>query len=480
MHVVLVEVHVEVDAEVVEARLDVREHEVDAHLAEHLLLLVARDVEQVARVERHHARRDVGDVVAAVAVFRRGLLEVAREQAAREAVDLRAVVVEVVLAGHFGALRLEDAGEAVANGGPAHAADVNRPGGVRRDELEVDAHARVQIPVPVVGSGLDDGLRECAGGGRVEGDVDEAGARDIHGGDTVECADLGGEFRRELARVDAERLRKLECDARRPVAVVTVLRALEHDVGRRRRAAASLRNARRDGEDGGRQVGGIHDAQAYRRPAERPAGVAPSEARSAMTHNGGMQPGSNRHLTIATAAALILVLSGCVDEPAPVPTPTVSATPTPTETAGGSTPTPTPTTEPLAIDCVSLVPADAFDMLFKDFTLVPNYVPPNASLFTEVLNWNGTVCGWTATDGTVVTVGIAELDAETLDAKANELVVSSHSVPTYGVEGYFQVASGVGEAQAFSDPYWIVATSTAFAEPGEVAPIMAAVLERLG
>ena len=53
-------------------------------------------------------------------------------------------------------------------------------------------------------------------------------------------------------------------------------------------------------------------------------------------------------------------------------------------------------------------------------------------------------------------------------------------MPTYGVEGYFQVVSGVGEVQAFTEPYWIVATSTAFMEPGEVAPIIGAVLERLG
>ena len=44
--VVLVEVDVEVDAEVVQARLDVAEHELDAHRAEHLLLLIPRDVER--------------------------------------------------------------------------------------------------------------------------------------------------------------------------------------------------------------------------------------------------------------------------------------------------------------------------------------------------------------------------------------------------------------------------------------------------
>jgi hypothetical protein len=193
-----------------------------------------------------------------------------------------------------------------------------------------------------------------------------------------------------------------------------------------------------------------------------------------------MRDSAGLHLTIAAAVASTLILAGCVETPDQVPTSSPSATPTSTPTAGEPSPTPTSTPEPIAIDCVSLVPADAFEMLFKDFTLVPSYTPPSASVFIEVLERNGTVCGWTATDGTVLAVGVAALDADTSLSMKNELVVSSHSVPTYGVEGYFQVASGVGEVQAFDDPYWIVATSTAFAEPGEPEPIVRAVLDRLG
>ena len=274
---------------------------------------------------------------------------------------------------------------------------------------------------------------------------------------------------------DPERLRELERDVRGPVAVVAVLRALEHDVVRRHGAAASLRNVRRDGEDGGRQVGGIHETQAYRRcaqprPPERPAGMA---------QNGGMRDSARLTLPVAIVAASIALLAGCVDDPAPVPTPSTSTTPSPSATAGEPTPTPTPTSEPVSIDCVSLVPADAFATLFTTFTLVPGYVPAAGSVAAEVAAAGGTVCGWTAADGTTVAVGVAAIDAATIDAKANELVVSSHSVPTYGIEGYFQVSAGVGEVQAFSDPYWIVATSTAFMEPGEVGPIMDAVIAAL-
>ena len=99
--VVLVGVDVEVDAEVVQARLDLAEHQVHAELAEHLLRLVARQIAQrggTARIVGLDPRRDLEDVAAAVPVFGRRLTEVRGDQAAREPVDLGAVVVEVVLA----------------------------------------------------------------------------------------------------------------------------------------------------------------------------------------------------------------------------------------------------------------------------------------------------------------------------------------------------------------------------------------------
>lgn len=193
-----------------------------------------------------------------------------------------------------------------------------------------------------------------------------------------------------------------------------------------------------------------------------------------------MRDSARLHLTIAAAAATILLLAGCVDDASDVPAATTTRSPTPTPTADQPTPTPTPTAEPITIDCVSLVPADAFAMLFKTFTLVPSYQPAAGSLASQVEDAGGTVCGWSATDGTTVAVGVASLDEEALVAKANDLVVSSQSVPTYGIEGYFQVASGVGEVQAFDAPHWIVAASTAFAEPGEAAPIIESVLAALG
>ena len=77
----------------------------------------------------------------------------------------------------------------------------------------------------------------------------------------------------------------------------------------------------------------------------------------------------------------------------------------------------------------------------------------------------------------MIDISVANLPATALTALRDELAASSTLVPTYGVEGYFRVADGVGEAQAIDDPFWIVSVSTAFTEPGEAEPIMAAAIE---
>jgi hypothetical protein len=174
------------------------------------------------------------------------------------------------------------------------------------------------------------------------------------------------------------------------------------------------------------------------------------------------------------------VLTGCVDEgeAPPPPSPTASAPPTETPTP---TPTPTATATPLSIDCDELVPASVLTgPLFADFHRVGTYVPPSGSAGAQVLEAKGTVCGWQNSKNQTLMVAVAQLDPATLLAMKNHLVTASHSVPTYEVEGYFQVTSGVGEAQAFLDPYWIVTTSVKYAEPGEAQPVVAATLEALG
>ena len=80
---------------------------------------------------------DLVDVSTRVTVFWRGLFARGREQRACETVDLGTVIVEVVLASNLCALRLQHAGEGIADRCPAGSADVNRAGRVCRYELEI-------------------------------------------------------------------------------------------------------------------------------------------------------------------------------------------------------------------------------------------------------------------------------------------------------------------------------------------------------
>src|SRR5690606_14470680 len=95
--------------------------------------------------------------------------------AAREAVDLGAVVVEVILARHLGALRGEDPRERIADGGPARSAQVDGTGGVGGDELEVDDLVGAAVVRAERLPRLDDRAGQGAGGSGIQPDVDEAG-----------------------------------------------------------------------------------------------------------------------------------------------------------------------------------------------------------------------------------------------------------------------------------------------------------------
>ena len=133
----------------------------------------------------HDLRGDVGDVAARVAVFRGGLALGGGDQRVGEPVDLGAVVVEVVLAHHVGALRGEQPAQRVADGGPAGAADVDRPGRVGRDELQVDLVAGQRVGVAVGVAGVDDVVDDQALRRGLQPQVDEARSGDLRRGDAV-------------------------------------------------------------------------------------------------------------------------------------------------------------------------------------------------------------------------------------------------------------------------------------------------------
>jgi len=190
-------------------------------------------------------------------------------------------------------------------------------------------------------------------------------------------------------------------------------------------------------------------------------------------------------LAVPFATIALLLLSGCVQEQdAATPAPTSSAT---TPASASPTPSPSATTAdpvdgiPLTITCDQLIPAQAMYDYNPNFSLKADYKPASGSLAAEVVAQKGLACAWVnQTSGDLIEVSVAHLPAAHLEQLKNTLVTTSHSVPTYDVEGYFQLDGSIGQAQAFPDPYWLVATSTAFFEPGDAQPIVAAAISALG
>ena len=286
---VLVEVHLEVDPEAVQRRLDLAEHELDAACAEDLLRDVVGQGERVRlaclAAAREHGVGDVGDVLAAVAVLRRLLPLGPGEQGPGEPVDLGAVVVEVVLARHLGAARGDQPGEGVADGGPPGATDVDGPGRVRGHELQVHALAGQRRRRPVRSSRLDDGARELARGRRVQRDVQEARPRDVDARDAGDRGQALGQQVREVARRDTRLLAQLERDVGRPVAVLARARSLHRhhgrQVGRIQGQGAVGHGGDQDGAQGVGELGGGH-RESVSAPRVRPVGASVTRPRSAL------------------------------------------------------------------------------------------------------------------------------------------------------------------------------------------------------
>ena len=173
-------------------------------------------------------------------------------------------------------------------------------------------------------------------------------------------------------------------------------------------------------------------------------------------------------LRAAVAGLALATLAGCSAQ-APDPSPS---------TVGPTAP-PLAST-PLDVPCATLVDPAAVVPLWTGLAVAAGDSGADpAGDVARVADLDGTVCRYTADGGVEITVAVAEPDAESLDRIANGLVTTSTAVPTYGVEGYFERADGSGTAEAVGSPWWVVASSDAFIEPGDAEPVVAAALAAL-
>src|SRR5690606_25132961 len=107
---------------------------------------------------------------------------------------LRTGVVDVVLPHGVRTAGQQQAHDRVAQRRPARVGDVQRPGRVRRDELDVHRYAGLRIVGPVCLTRVDDRLGESTGGCGIQADVDESGPCDLDPGDAVDCSQSVGDL----------------------------------------------------------------------------------------------------------------------------------------------------------------------------------------------------------------------------------------------------------------------------------------------
>ena len=194
----------------------------------------------------------------------------------------------------------------------------------------------------------------------------------------------------------------------------------------------------------------------------------------------------------AVVGAAALPLAACTSAAPPTGAPTseapVAASGDPAPKATATATPPALVSTPVALDCASLVDPASLSSVFPGLTAAEAPEPDTADDAADgataaplgrIATADGTLCAWTDAAGETITLGVAQYDDAGLTSLANDLVASSNSVPTYGVEGYFDIERGVGRAELFPLPYDVVLESTAFVEPGSAEPMAAQVVAAL-
>ena len=143
--------------------------------------------QKLAAVGVHHVLGQGNDVLAPVVVLGlgHGLAEeflVAVEDGHAQDAHLTAGVVDVVFGLHGEAGGPQHPGQAVAHGRAASVADVQRSGGVGRDEFHLDFHALADVEQAVAVAGLGHVANRLLPEGRREGDIEKPRAGDFDRG----------------------------------------------------------------------------------------------------------------------------------------------------------------------------------------------------------------------------------------------------------------------------------------------------------
>lgn len=211
--------------------------------------------------------------------------------------------------------------------------------------------------------------------------------------------------------------------------------------------------------------------------------AGPSRA-GGLRHKARLSRTARTALVLAASLVTVGALGACTDAAAPSakhPTPSATQTSAPTATVQ---PTPTDPPTPVALTCEQVITAEQLYAFNPNYGTDPGYAPAVGSQAATAVAAQGVACGYlNQTSNTVIEIAIARPAASELTKLKDAAISGSNVVPTYGVppavEGYFGTKNGVGDAQAFSNGYWVVLSSKDFAEPGDPQPLMASVLANL-
>ncbi|WP_157509349.1 iron ABC transporter ATP-binding protein [Glaciibacter superstes] len=191
-------------------------------------------------------------------------------------------------------------------------------------------------------------------------------------------------------------------------------------------------------------------------------------------------------LAIVGGSVVLAGLAACSSDPEPEPGPHQTVTAAPSQ-APEETPTPTPTPEAtgstVALTCDELLTMDDVYAFNPNFGTAPDYVPTAGSAVETAAGYNGLVCGWSnQTSGDLIEFAVVAPNDVLMSQRKNTAVAETKAVPTYGappIEGFFSIAGGPGVAQVFTGPYWVVAQSPAFFEPGDAQTLLTAAVSHL-
>jgi hypothetical protein len=199
---------------------------------------------------------------------------------------------------------------------------------------------------------------------------------------------------------------------------------------------------------------------------------------------------AKRALAAAAAVLGMLSLAACTSNPVqpvtrPTAAPTATTAPVSSPVASpepAPTPTPTgPTTVPVTQSCDQLVSLEAMYGFNPNYSANPDYTPAPGSDAALIASYQGVACGWiNNSSGATIEIAVAHLGPADIEKLKNALVLTTSPVPTYGGVDYFEHKDDLGTANVFSGDYWILARSVEFFEPGDAAPLVAAVKSALG